>query len=504
MVEVDNPDCDDPNLMPVITLEIKNGGTWTEVYKDSTVQSPTIEYCPPFNIGLVEYRVKFSEPFKDDEPYCGGEGPYIEGYTMFSGSEFIKCCEDCPPSLFNDVLSLWMQKSNDCPDNGCIVSHSLNLPSGYNCFTGYKVVTDSGSTGIIPFYPIPGDTLEGIDRCIAAGTTYNASVTLYTNGGIDSCTYSSSVTCPEPRDTTDLMEPCKPDCENDAWIGPKTGIFGDATSCPPENCLVAYTYYYRDACNGEFQDIQITKMQRSNNCASCPESDFYQSILREIINKNVMDFDPKEQGCDTTWRISHGGCWSDYTQILIDLETFEHDTVIINEPCVNVDCCLQRMKVCKDSVSMTTSIEYLPTDSPNTNCDSTWLENPYMNGWIIPCYPACNWLDGFDSTYVTPPELKRGIEEKVDDYYKDKIGLGVEHTINESTIDLVVRSFNINEILIEITDINGKIIYRSEEYINSEKEFIQIEKNKFLNGAYLLNIYSNGHRFSTEKLLITK
>lgn len=215
-----------------------------------------------------------------------------------------------------------------------------------------------------------------------------------------------------------------------------------------------------------------------------------------------MGFKPEVNGCDTTWRISQGGCWSDYTMILIDLVTGQHDTIRVNEPCSLTDCCSQNMIVCKDSAAKTTSITYLDFTSPSIDCDSTWLENPYWNGWILPCYSACNWLDGFDTTHVDPPPppLMKSING---DLYDNKIGLSVNYEINSSIIDFTIRTVNLNEVKFYISTIDGKIIYSGNEYVNNGLNNFSIDRSSFKSGAYILSFEANGYIFKTEKLIIT-
>lgn len=493
-IHVINPQCSGA----VITLEIKNGSSWTEVYKDSITQNPVITYCPPNGSGLVEYRVKFTEPFKPGEPYCGGEGPYTEGYTMYSGSINLECCENCPEG-YENWFNLVSMKSNDCPNNGCEITHSLNIPDSINCYDSYKVVTDSSSTNVLP---LTGDSLSSINRCIASGTTYNAKVILFNTNG-DSCVIDKSVSCAEPRDTMDLQQPCTPDCTQDQWIGPKYVSFHLNNACPPYGCFMQGTYYFRKSCNNSYQDIQITRIWRSNKCSSCPDSYFYQLILKQIIAENIMNFEPKEDGCNTTWRISQGGCWSKYSIILIDITTNEQDTIQINEPCSLTDCCLQPMIVCKDSANHTTTITYLPYNSQTINCDSAWLENPYNGGWILNCSPACNWLDGFDTTYVTPPPPPPLNKEGENDLFKNKIGIGVEYSINSSFIELLIRNWNANKIKIYLSTLDGKLLYSNSKQLNKGNNIFNIERT-FGTGVFILNIEVDGYIIKSEKLLLTE
>jgi hypothetical protein len=489
-IHVDNPQCSGA----VITLEIKNGATWTEVYKDSITQSPIITYCPPNGSGLVEYRVKITEPFKPGEPYCGGAGPYIEGYTMYSGSVYLECCEDCPEG-YENWFNLESKKSNDCPDNGCEVTHSLNIPDSINCYVSYKVETDSSSTAVLP---LAGDSLSDIDRCISAGTTYNAKVILFTANG-DSCIIEKSVFCDLPRDTNDLQEPCTPDCFDTPFGQPLTHRF-DILGCSGP-CQIKVTYVTRKACN-HWQDLQILRMEISEGCTGCSESYLYRMAIMGIIDINTMNFEPDSVGCSTIWRVTQGGCWSEWVYYFIDLGAGTIDTVNVLEPCLQTECCYQPMKVCKTlgppkTITITLDTNYVP---PSINCDGVWLENP-LTGWIMECEPKCDWLHALEGTYE-PPALSLYGKEVIENDIRTKSSIGIKLIQLNDFLQVQLKNNGINSVKIRILDISGKEKVTISQNINDGQNIVRIPVDDLSSGAYILTIIADDYLVKTEKFII--
>ncbi|MFA7327852.1 MAG: T9SS type A sorting domain-containing protein [Candidatus Kapaibacterium sp.] len=490
-IHVNNPYCSGA----VVTLEINNGGSWSEVYKDSITQNPVIKYCPPGGSGLVEYRVKFTEPFKPGEPYCGGAGPYIEGFTMYSGSVYLECCEDCPEG-YESWFNLESKKSNNCPDNGCEITHSLNIPDSIDCYTNYRVETDSSFT---PILPLVSDSLFNINGCIAAGTTFNAKVILFTANG-DSCIIEDSVFCDEPRDSTDLQEPCVPDCFGTPFGAPLTDNFMIA-GCSGL-CLVKVTYVSRKAC-GIWQDLQILKMELSQGCVGCSDSYIYQQALLGIIDLNRMGFTPTDSGCASTWRVTQGGCWSDWYYYVVNPTMGVIDTVRVLEPCTLTECCLQSMTVCKDpgppkTITITYDSTYIP---PSIDCEDTWLEDP-LTGWITQCYPKCDWLTDLEGTDMQPPPPPLLGKKALEGEGESSSRIGIQMFQVNDHMQIQINNEGMSSVILKVMDILGKEMITVNQDINNGENIIRIPINGFTSGAYILTVIADDYLIKTEKFII--
>ena len=203
VIDIYSPTCHDAGFI----LQIDDGTNWVTTNLDTSGNvSIQLIYCPPSGTSLVSYRVLAVNKYNFNDPHCNTNG-FVEGLTKYSGTVDIDCCSECPEG-YQSWLSVTSTKSNDCPDYGCEVTHSFDMPDSISCYSNYKIETDSNTTAVLPLI---GDSLSGINRCIEAGTTFNVTLTLFTPDG-DSCVINKSVECEEHRDTMDFQPPCVPDC----------------------------------------------------------------------------------------------------------------------------------------------------------------------------------------------------------------------------------------------------------------------------------------------------
>lgn len=489
VIDVYNPYCYDAEII----LEIDNMGTWVQVDSD-TSNGTNIEfiYCPPPGTSVVNFRVLIADKYHPGEPHCNTDG-YAEGITMYTRSAEINCCEECPDN-FESWLQLNSKKSNNCPDNGCEITHSFNIPDSIDCYTSYKVDTDSNST---PILPIIGDSLFNIDGCIAAGTTFNVKVVLYTST-LDSCVIEKSIACDEPRDTNDFQPPCVPDCPETPFSSPPDSLRLLLMGCSGP-CYVQVFYVHRRAC-GYWQDVQIVRMEMSSGCDGCSDASIYHQALLAIMDVNAMGFDPELSGCASTWRVTQGGCWSDWEYYVVNPTMGIVDTIRVLEPCTLTECCLQSMTVCKTVNPKTITITYDSTFVPGSiDCEDTWLEDP-TSGWIIQCLPKCDWLEEFDDTH-TPPDTVWG-KKSIEFDYKSNNKIGLQLFQLDELIQLQVKNDGLQNIKIKVVDILGKERISLEQGLVNGDNIIKLPKGELINGAYILTIVVDNYLIKTEKFIV--
>lgn len=488
VIDIYNPNCNDPAFI----LEIFDGTNWVGKGLD-TSDNDNVQfiYCPPSGTSSVTYRVLYANKYNLNNPHCNTPG-FVEGITKKTATVDIDCCKECPEG-YQSWLNVTSTKSNDCPDNGCKVTHSFDMPDSISCYTSYKIDTDSNSTAVLP---ILGDSLSGIDRCIEAGTTFNVSLTLYTDDG-DSCIIDKSVECDEPRDTMDFQPPCVPDCEETPF-GPVDSLRFAFHGCSGSLCAVQVFFTSREACN-IWQDIQIVRMELSDGCSGCSDAYIYQQALLAIMSHNPMGFAPIDTGCATSWRVTQGGCWSDWEYYYLDPVAGITDTIRVLEPCSQTDCCLQPMTVCKTENPQTITITYDSTYvPPSINCDSTWLENP-ETGWISQCLPKCDWLEDFDDTHTPPDTVWAKQVKKIGEILPDKIGF--KFFVLDDEVHLQIRNEGVSDLNIMITDVLGKLWVKETKKLLNGENTIKIPITNFKRGAYFLSIKVHGVIVKTEKFI---
>jgi hypothetical protein len=111
-----------------------------------------------------------------------------------------------------------------------------------------------------------------------------------------------------------VSEPCTPDCPQAAWTKENGTFHGYVNGVIVD---VSYEYYWRKGCG--YQDIQVTDFVYSLDYGSPVGKDaIFAKIIRDIMYKNEMDFDPKASQildpfvlCDATWRVTMGSCFSE-------------------------------------------------------------------------------------------------------------------------------------------------------------------------------------------------
>lgn len=343
------------------------------------------------------------------------------------------CCP-CPENRA-DFLNISLVKDYYCP-NACKVMLSLNLPDSLSCYTHYQFEQTypglmSGVRGI-------NEPISVFDYCLSAGHSTTIKVYLLkdqyamldTSCVIEKTVYCDTDSLVEIPDDTTLLVPCSPDCPPDGWANTKTEQFW-IPSCN-FGCLITVKYTHRIACLQNYQDLQLLRIEYSPECLqSCTIDNIYQKALLGVIAKNRMDFIPKIDsiGCDTTWRVSNGGCWAEWEGYII-LGNQVIDTTIVMGPCDSVQCCYQPITVCRDNNNVVTTFNN--NQYPQQfDCTGKFYTTGGFFPLQIPCDEACNWMQNMNG--------------KTSDGIMPKIAIN-QHSY-ENTPTYAIRDYFANDII---------------------------------------------------------
>jgi len=344
-------------------------------------------------------------------------------------------------------------------------------------------------------------------------------------------------------------EPCTPDCDSIPWIcdSPRSltvQLQNGATA------YITYNYVYREGCN--FQDIQVTEYSTTIIPAFIRE-DLYDSfifakIIEDIIKKNRMNFYPfifnddpiGITKCDTTWRVTMGSCWAtipytyggpypDVKGLVTLPPSYTFDTLTstgklmsahfnenstlrnhltwYKQKCADVDCCTQKMVVCKTKIAQKREFTQTVYDwgAPfnQYNCDNIYA---YYTDWaggqsyIKKCNPTCNFLTELIPFIFEPGSSKitfltdfsEILNYSIHDYFANE-QINISYSLN-GTANVQVIVFTVN----------GQ--YIDEQIISSDKgnHNIKINTNDYNTGVYFYTIIINNKMIKSNKFVIVK
>ncbi|TAL69563.1 MAG: hypothetical protein EPN82_06950 [Bacteroidetes bacterium] len=211
-IDVYNPYCNtSPETRPLIHFTQYNSKTRTYEVQESVhcPKESTVTYtlCPINNETEVNYRILI------DDPECAG--PYVEGYTMRTGTVDLSFCCDCPENR-NDWLSVLVEKDHSCPNAGCKVTLDLDIPDSITCFR-YYIVDDIYGVDT-PVLSIENDPISEYSFCLNAGQSGYMNVVLLQHPDqyiMDGCILEKFVECDTTTSGDTVAMPCTPDCEDD-------------------------------------------------------------------------------------------------------------------------------------------------------------------------------------------------------------------------------------------------------------------------------------------------
>jgi len=446
--------------------------------------------------------------------YVAGES-WVDINQQLRYIEFIKeftkmSCyseEDCPcPSSSKEWLTVNVEKGGEgCDADECLVTHRLAIPEEYSCF-GYvnvsaliegEVVTQPNNYDLSTF------NMSDFNLCIKEGTNYTITVKLFkTCCDYNPCIIKKTVYC----DVVEEAPPCTPvgDCEHVGWTKQKK-LRVQVTDCP--GCYLNVSYYTREACG--FQDIQITKIEIEHGltvlacCVLNPSQAFLEAV-QGVIHENKMGFLPQThlQPCSDTWRVSTASCWAMWTEAVDIGHPFLFKVIHIQKPCFS-NCCTRRLRVCRESEEKT-KITDLGPGTPPFNCDGITYVAPTQT---LQCEYLCESLEDIDIIIGKSGNFDDTILEEEPLYhnpYEQSKKAQFNVSNNNEILRVLVDNSNASTLIINIFDINGKLLFSESNNIKSGLNAFDVDITSFNNGVYLYNITIDDFMVQTDKFMISR
>ncbi len=304
-----------------------------------------------------------------------------------------------------------------------------------------------------------------------------------------------------------ISEPCTPDCVTSPW----SPVHIIRLHLQRLHFVDVY-YVTRKAC-GWFQDFQILGF--SNKRYKCsgnhlqytqtPEQEM-QAVLAAVVKLNPALFDPQigTVGCSDIWRISNRSCWATFEIVIYNNTGQEVDRYDIKVPCVDSDCCMATVEVCRTADDHITVQRLDP--APVISCE----EYAYSTTTgIVPCMANCSWvpsvttvIDGLSEGYepldlgeYNPLLTKPSVKEN------NSIELGLNTFIDENTIHFQLFSKSIKDINVELYNINGQRLFIGHYNISDGINDLYIENKWGNTDIILFSITSGNNKLSSGKIL---
>lgn len=287
-----------------------------------------------------------------------------------------------------------------------------------------------------------------------------------------------------------VPEPCNPDCFETPF--PIPGFYAEYDMTPLD-CKLKIWYTYRHACN-YYYDVQILKIvtEGSQCWAYMPLEKLFKTAYYRLIKENPMGYPPMCEGdkdvflCNEQWRISQASCWATY-----DIDCAGHQCTV-TVPCIGTDCCLQRMRICRDCPEGIIQVDPLGDPWPSQNCGASSPPPGAPPG--THCNPVCNWFLYSDGGIILP-----GSEES--SKAGNKKG-GIEIHSNEFPIS--ITSEKEGKYVIHITDAYGNIYIQQSGKLEVGKNKINIKLQDLKEGNYIYSISVDGVLLESDKIILTK
>jgi len=295
------------------------------------------------------------------------------------------------------------------------------------------------------------------------------------------------------------FSPCTPDCE-DTWVTPAPKIF-NIPGCDVNNtCKITVTWAWRDACGGDYQDIQLLDIEIDAVCFEyCTPKDIYQKALVAAMNQTIFiaDWGPKEYpDCDSTWRVANASCWEVVDYSLYDPVTGELIRALYSmRPCngTSSGCCLQSMSVCR----LASGELQISSDAPNNydfDCSMPGLDPDLF---YVFCQVVCDW-NLLSGTY-SPGDV---ISSKQTVYKPDLLGLRI--SIGQELAKISIENNQFHKLKINLVDLSGKLIKDYNITLSVGANHIEIPLSSLETGAYLLLFNFDDKQLKSKQFNIVK
>jgi hypothetical protein len=422
----------------------------------------------------------------------------------------LSCEMPCPCTEDRDDW-ITINSITDSPDclGQCKIIVNFSIPSQYqNCYLYYDVNVvlydnvDSEFENINIVNQNVNLNHPILNICVPPGVNYEITIILHRYSNDPSaCIITRNIYCPiDPEPQT----ACKPDCPEDNWVT-QEDILVPLAGCP--GCMMNISYVSRKACNGSYQDIQVTNIDLIKNnpngdCDACTREQIYQQAIREIIEDNAMGFEPLNgtTGCFTNWRISMASCWATYYVYSWSPSSPLPKIIKRLSPC-NSECCSRAMRVCRNNQGVVT-IEELGLIGTYANCDNVTKLVPGGGtaSTTAPCEFTCDVLEGMNLEYFKQSENYEDLTEEYSNQIRNtKVILNSYNDNNNIYLDIKEKNF-VN-LTVKIYNLNGSLIKDKKFNKNQISIPITIEINELISNFYFYEIIVDGITIQTNKFI---
>lgn len=124
-------------------------------------------------IFIISFYSTFAQPYTYDYEYNDGAGNRTRLLSTYGCNTFCGCPED--RDTWFTLSSTVGGAGSNCP-NGCEVTHSLNIPSEYDCYSHYKVKVNNILSSL---HQLSGSQLTSIPNCIPKDDPITVTLYLY-------------------------------------------------------------------------------------------------------------------------------------------------------------------------------------------------------------------------------------------------------------------------------------------------------------------------------------
>jgi len=314
-------------------------------------------------------------------------------------------------------------------------------------------------------------------------------------------------------DLTGLCEPdhienvCVPDCEDDLFER-YDDLVRALPGCP--GCNVIISYSAREACDGEYQDIQITGIAIYNEsgapataCNGCTYNEIYKFAIEQVIRHNAMGFEPFDRGeCSEIWRVVKASCWAH----TVTTQTPEQGGRKIEKwYACNSECCIRRLKVCYD-LTGNLIVEDIGEVLPETLCTDLF-KILYSNGFEIgriPCEPNCSALSGWAEVFTKESVDQERMDEIYREYLEFEKGTDFGYTGNYSDGKYTLYiTKSVGKILTaRFYDVKGEILLTKDEALTGKYQVMEFGLDDISAGAYFLDLMIDGKVVGTLSFIV--
>lgn len=284
---------------------------------------------------------------------------------------------------------------------------------------------------------------------------------------------------------------CTPDCEEDDWGTPHLLIadYGD--------CTLNIWYKTRVACN-TYLDLQILLITTSGSgCYTMlPLNLLFKRAYYLLLLENPMNWPPRcippndtGQVCYNEYRISQAECWTIYEVVVVN------DTNYVSIPCNGGDCCLQKMRVCRECPEGYLSLYPLEDPWSYDHCsESEPPIPPAPEG--SECELVCNWF-----LY-----LENRSQSNIENEHSMIIQSSKEiiTQLNGGNLNLSIKAPKHGNYSVRISDVYGSILKEQNGTINDNLNNIKVDLADFHSGNYLYIIEIDGNMIKSGKFILDK